>query len=339
MKGHLHWRRANIQWAVFAYVVLSFGSVFFSRDPLASAAELGELAAFLLVPMTASLLNGQRWDRLLMVLTGVSVVSSSYGLWQYLHGASDLSNRLHGLNNHYMTFSGWTLIVVLLLLGDIAFNRDPQRLMWTIPAFGISSIALLLSFTRSAWVGLGAGLCLVAIVWRPKALYAYSILLLLLWLLLPGPILNRAVSIFDLRDDSNYDRLCMVKSGIQMASDFPVFGVGLGMVQVHYANYRVDDAPRKKVPHLHNNVVQIAAERGLFGLAAYASILFVFVFRTWRGVRTSKRPEFPALVGCLLAVAGITVAGLFEYNWGDAEVGILTLVCLGAPFALMQEAS
>jgi hypothetical protein len=41
------------------------------------------------------------------------------------------------------------------------------------------------------------------------------------------------------------------------------------------------------------------------------------------------------IVGCLMAVAGVTAAGFFEYNWGDAEVWIVTLVSLSAPFALV----
>jgi O-antigen ligase len=123
-----------------------------------------------------------------------------------------------------------------------------------------------------------------------------------------------------------------------MAADYPVFGVGLGIVQARYPVYRAEDAPRWRVPHLHNNVVQISAERGFAGLATYVAILLVFGVHTWRALLRSKRPESPALAGCLLAIAGITVAGFFEYNWGDAEVGIVTLVCLAAPFALVPEA-
>jgi hypothetical protein len=36
-----------------------------------------------------------------------------------------------------------------------------------------------------------------------------------------------------------------------------------------------------------------------------------------------------------MAVAGVTAAGLFEYNWGDAEVWIVTLVSLSAPCVLL----
>ena len=34
-----------------------------------------------------------------------------------------------------------------------------------------------------------------------------------------------------------------------------------------------------------------------------------------------------------LVMVGITMAQRFEYGWGDAEVWIPTLTCLGTPFA------
>jgi len=296
------------------------------------------LAALATKPGEKSRPDPDRWDRLLRALTAVAVLSSAVGVWQYLNGASDLGHRLRGLTNHYMTFSGWTLAVALLLVGDMVFHRDRRRLRWTAPAFVLCSAGLLLSYTRSSWVGLAAGLVLVAAVWRPRALWLYPVVALLLALLLPRPLIDRVVSIFDLTNDSNYDRLCMVVSGAQMVEDNPLFGVGLGMVERRYPVYRRDDAPRWRVPHLHNNLVQIAAERGLVGLAAYLAILVMFARHTWRALGRRPQPALPALAGCFLAVTGVTVAGFFEYNWGDAEVWIVTLVCLAAPFALAPEA-
>ena len=43
------------------------------------------------------------------------------------------------------------------------------------------------------------------------------------------------------------------------------------------------------------------------------------------------------VAGCLLAIAGLSVAGLFEYNWGDSEIWMLCLVLIAAPFALVPE--
>ncbi len=323
--------------AVLAYVLASLCAVVFSQDPRHSLLETGELATLLVVPMVVSLGGLVWWNRLLVALGVVASASAGVGLWQYLHGASDLEHRLQGLTTHYMTFSGWILLVALLLLGDMVFHHDRRRLLWTVPIFSLCTLSLFLSYTRNAWVGLAVGLVLLAAVWRPRAFLLYPVLLLLLGLLLPRAVLERAVSIVDLRQPANYDRLCMFTSGVQMVEDHPLFGEGLGMVQRRYPVYRRDDAPRWRVPHLHDNLLQIAAERGLFGLAAYLGILVVFFRHTWRALRRPEHPAHAALAGCFIAVAGITVAGLFEYNWGDAEVWIVTLAILAAPFVLAPE--
>ena len=69
------------------------------------------------------------------------------------------------------------------------------------------------------------------------------------------------------------------------------------------------------------------------GLGAYLAILVVFAVRCVTELRRRGREAAAPLTSCVLAVAGITVAGLFEYNWGDAEVWIPTLVCLATPFS------
>jgi len=333
-RGRVVWRGAAIYLPVAMYGVASVASVLLSMDPRVSLGELAGVLTLAVVPMTVTLLDGRWWDRMLAMLIGVATVSSAVGLWQYLHGASSLDHRLRGLANHYMTFSGWTLLVVLLLVGDILFGRDRRRLVWTLPSLLLCATALVLSLTRGAWVGLAAGLVLAAAVRKPIFLLVFPVVFVLLVVGGPYLVQGRIQSIFDVDDPSNHDRLCMAEAGLEMVRDRPLFGVGLGMVKPSYQQYRADDAERTRVPHLHSNPIQLAAERGLVGLAAYLAILVVFFAHTWSALRRSERSQHSALAGCLLAVAGITVAGLFEYNWGDAEVWIPTLFCLSAPFAL-----
>jgi O-antigen ligase len=101
-----------------------------------------------------------------------------------------------------------------------------------------------------------------------------------------------------------------------------------------YPDYRSADAVTLEPGHLHNNVIQIAAERGLLGLGGYVAILVVFGIGVWRTLGWPGGPVQPAVAGALAAVVGITVFGLFEYTWGDAEVWIPTLLCLATPFAV-----
>jgi O-antigen ligase len=84
------------------------------------------------------------------------------------------------------------------------------------------------------------------------------------------------------------------------------------------------------VPHLHNNLVQIAAERGLPALAAYLWLLAAFLRDSWRSLARLEGERKAALAASLAAIVAITLAGLFEYNFWNACVQLLTLIIMGA---------
>ena len=151
----------------------------------------------------------------------------------------------------------------------------------------------------------------------------------MIWLALPNAVMERALSTFNLRQSANYDRLCMWVSGIQMIRDYPLTGVGPAMVEQVYPLYRRDDAPRWRVPHLHNNILQIAAERGLPALGCYFWLLGTFFIGGWRSLPHLTGSARAAAGASLVAILGITVAGLFEYNFWSAPVQYLTLVIMG----------
>jgi O-antigen ligase len=84
-------------------------------------------------------------------------------------------------------------------------------------------------------------------------------------------------------------------------------------------------------------MLQIAAERGLPSLAAYLAMTAVAVVAAWRGyVREGGRrgPRADLYMGVLLALLAFNLAGLFENNWGDAEVQRPILFVLALPFCL-----
>jgi O-antigen ligase len=67
-----------------------------------------------------------------------------------------------------------------------------------------------------------------------------------------------------------------------MVRDHPLLGVGPDQVKEAYTDYPW--ATRR--PHLHNNVVQIAAERGLPALAAW---LWLIVAIAWPPTEQGKQ--------------------------------------------------
>jgi putative inorganic carbon (hco3(-)) transporter len=268
-----------------------------------------------------------------LALGGSGCALSLLGFWQYLHDrGSDINERISGTLSHWMTFSGLALIAACVLAGLAFEDRGRWRLV------GLAAIvpiwAMLLTYTRGVWVGALAGLVLYLAVRRPRGLLLIPPALLAVFFLLPPEIRGRVRSIGDVSDSTSRDRVAMARAGLHMIRDHPVFGLGPDMVKPSYARYREPDAVRPVVPHLHNNVLQIAASSGLPAAAAYLALVGIFLFGTVSRMRRETDPARRALLaGALLAVAAITVAGLFEYNFGDTEVEMATLLVMAIPFA------
>ncbi|MGZ8832211.1 MAG: O-antigen ligase family protein, partial [Thermoanaerobaculia bacterium] len=125
----------------------------------------------------------------------------------------------------------------------------------------------------------------------------------------------------------------MVQAGVEMIRDYPLLGVGPANVKRVYPLYRRADAPRFRPPHLHNNVVQIWAERGILGLAGYLLLLALFLRECIRGWGGPAR-KF-AEIGVAVTVA-MAVAGLFEFNFGDTEPFLLLLDMLALVVAFLE---
>ena len=128
-------------------------------------------------------------------------------------------------------------------------------------------VALALTFTRSAWVGLVAGVGVLIVLKDRRLLAAIPLVVALTILVAPTSVTARMYSMFDVNDPSNQDRVAMLQSGVEMVRDHPITGVGPDMVKSVYREYRQPWAVNDLNVHLHNVPVQIAAERGLPALA------------------------------------------------------------------------
>lgn len=338
-------RRRRISWRPLApmlvplgaYVLFLLGSILASYAPRASVRSLTEiftLSALLLAPL---LVRGERpVRRLVDFLIGAAAVLACAGLAQYLAGYGGIDQRIRGPFSHYMTFSGFLLITDLLLVASM-LSRERWRRPWRWLALAAINIALLGSLTRNAWVALAVTLTVLVIARARRLLLAYVPVALLFLLLAPVPLVHRVLSIVDLQDTSNYDRLCMLDAGLAMIAERPLFGLGPEMIERRYPIYRPPTAPRYTIPHLHNNLLQLAAERGLPALVAYLALTAASFWLAWKRYRReggAGGPRADLYLGVMLALLAFNVAGLFENNWGDTEVQRPLLFVLAIPFCL-----
>jgi len=328
-----------------AYLLLLLAACAASPEPWISLRAGSELFSFATLGLTLCLVRGERPMRWLvdaLLLCGAAV--AIWGLAQVLSGYGALDSRIRGPFSHYMTFSGFLLMLDLMLVARLVARRpsadasgptawlDRPWVAWgTLAAL---TTALVASLTRGAWVALVGALFLVVARWRPKLLWATPALAVGFLLVAPVPVVARGLSIVDLSDSSNYDRLCMAEAGLRMIGERPLLGIGPEQVKRIYPLYRHPTAPRIATPHLHNAYLQLGAERGIPALAAFVALLATALLAAEAGVRRGGATADLHL-GFLGAVAAFAIAALFEDNWGDTEVKRLALFLVAAPFCVV----
>jgi O-antigen ligase len=217
-----------------------------------------------------------------------------------------------------------------------AATLQPQRewtgdRQWTALVTPTLLIALMLTLTRNAWLGISAGIIVLLSLTNRKLLALLPLAFGLFLFVAPQTVSSRFYSIFDPSNPTNRDRVAMLHYGTRMVRDHPLTGVGPDMVKEVYAQYRDAEAVQRINFHLHNVPMQIAAERGLPALIIWIGFIVVVVRDLLRRFRTSCYPSMAA--AGLAAVAAMLVAGMFEYNFGDSEFLMLFLVLITLPYA------
>jgi len=321
--------------------------------PLAAFAAATLLAAALaqrpgesLVAARKLLLLGSLWvvldalpdaraaRRALAALVGVLGVVAVVGIlqvafcaelaaWQPVLGrVARKCHRAHGFYSIYMTLGGVLTVVLLAALPSLLEARGRPR--WVALSWLAGVVGLALTYVRGAWVGFGVGVLTLAGSLRHgrRLLIGGIVGLAVVLLLLPG-VRDRARSIVDPADPTSSERLLMWRSGLAMARDHVVTGVGPGQSKRVYPDYAAPQVIHKHRGHLHSTPLQILVERGVLGLAAWLALFAAFFVRVVplaRRLVVAGDARHPLVSGAVAAVAGFLVAGLTEYNFGDTEV-------------------
>jgi O-antigen ligase len=317
-------------WPLAAYGGMTLVSAAFSFDPRVSLIDCKQLVLFLLVPLVYRFVGARHGNTLVTVVLTCAAVSAALGVVQYgiLH-YDQLSQRPQGTLGHYMTYSGLLMIVICVAVARLLFDSSDRT--WAALVLPALAVAVALTSTRSAWVGVFAAAALLFALKDFRLFAIIPVVAAVFIALAPGPITKRFVSMFNTKDPTRIDRLAMVHEGVRMIAAHPLTGVGPNMVERRYAEYRGDDAVNQINPHLHNNPLQIAAERGLPALAIWIWFIVALARDLWQ--RFSKGQQRFLAGAALATVVALLTAGLFEYNFGDSEVLMLFLIVVTLPAA------
>ena len=333
------------KWYLLLFFFLTAVSAVFSEEPLRDIRHLRSLIKFFIPFLLLTYMTRSQVKIALFWIFGISGISMIWGFMQFwLADGVDLLDRIDGFMSHWMTYSGQLMMVCIASAAYGAYflksqkgGRRLQSLFW----FFFSSLMagiLILTYTRSAWGGLLGGLgVLAALNLRVRWVLALGGAVIVVFLMMPSPVQERLRSGFDLRDTTTRGRLDIWKSGIRVALENPVTGVGFSSVAGESLKYRREkDLPEWAYQHSHNNVIQVAATSGIPAVLVWIILWLKIIQDFFRIRRRETKDEFAAVQ----AAAGISILvafhlmGLLEFNFGDSEVLTLLLFFISVPYVL-----
>jgi O-antigen ligase len=290
----------------------------------------------LLLPITYVLLANIKSEKQLRILFLALIVSSvATALWGMQDLILHLNEYIHFQKRiaefqMYMTAGGIMMIAVLLLIPFVVHPATPKKIrIWILVALIPLGINLLFTFTRSSWLGFIAGAVVIGAIRTRKVFFVLAVGVALLIALSSTQMRSRIFSIVDPNHRNNVARVNMWRTGLRIVHDYPVFGIG--DVGVETVWYRYSDPGWTEEGHLHSNLIMWLATTGIVG----CGVLLALFVKMWLVVaRIEKRFRhhwFTAslALGGLAVQAGFHVNGLFEWNFGDAEIITLVWAVLG----------
>lgn len=362
LAGEVRLRPDRVVWGAAAWLgALALSALPAQSLPLA-VKEVAKWAQYLLVYLAVRdrlPAKGRAWVAGAALLGGG--LQAMLGLQQFLAGSGPEAFRiLGGFSRAYGTFqqpNPFGGFLALLFPLAVALALDPEALRRR-PLLGLVAWAvlpllaagILLSFSRAAWLGAAAGsLAVLALRSRRAAggtLLAAGLGATLAFLgglaLVPQFVSERMRGLVQYGalggldrlpvTDHNFavlERLAHWLAGYRMFAQQPLLGVGAGNYPAAYPAHALPGWP-DPLGHAHNVPLNVAAETGLVGLAAFLVLLGTASYTAWVWARSGTGLGRALAWGTLGAWMSVTIFNLFDslfVHGVPALLGLLLGLC------------
>ncbi len=272
-----------------------------------------------------------------------------HNLHFYLHPA-----EAWGFLNNHLTTAGVLLLLFFLFLGLFLYMRN----FFYVVVSALVFIAIILTQTRSAWLGFIFGVAVFSVLF-PKDLSKKVAMLVLGFAVFIGLVFafpslkNRFLSSFNPNANySNKDRVMLWESYLNAFKHYDLkgklFGEGKNTRELVHREFLV--VFKKHVPerlnmnpedHFHGGVshniyLRYLGETGIVGLFGYLLFWFYMLFLNFKAASESPRMKaiFYSFVGSYVA---FLVMGFFENTFVDATIKMALMFIIGVNFYLMDE--
>jgi len=298
-------------------------SCLFSRDRLMSLGAMVLLClnlGFYLVLVAELKKDG--WEQYERILDIGCTIVCIYGIYQFASGdlimpESWVDKKSFGsLARIYSTllnpniFAAYLVMNLSLGISRLMNMGKDKLLMLNLP---LASVCLLLTYSRGGFAAFFASmLALILLNKRKNGIMLYTALMTAAFVLMnTGEDISRIGLSAVYRDSSSLYRIEIWKSAFNMFLANPVLGHGPGTTWYYLSSG--SDKLFSYILHSHNIYLQVAAELGIAGVAAFGYLLARKARDGMRLLRERVTAEEKAVLqGFVACLAGIAVHGLID---------------------------
>ncbi|MDZ7378407.1 MAG: O-antigen ligase family protein, partial [candidate division KSB1 bacterium] len=247
---------------------------------------------------------------------------SLYSLWGVGSFVVNPSVRVRHIQNS-MTAGGLTMMATVVAAAVACEQKETRVRLLALAAAIANGVCLFLTNTRGSWLGLAVALVVMASLVDWRLVVVVPVLAILAYLAVPGEYKARVSHFFDPHYRTNAYRITWWKTGWRIFKDHPITGVGDIDTGAIYRKY-MGPEETQAVGHFHNNFVHIAVTLGALGLAAFTFLMVRILLLLVAARRAARSPALREVtLAGLCGFVAFLVNGLFEWNYGDAEVATL----------------
>lgn len=301
--------------------------------------------------LVVNLIRSREWVmRCVYGLIASSSAVALYGLFQNFFGISDttwhdtrlfdgISGRVVSTFENPNVLSEYLIMCIPIILAAVILANTPKRRFALICSLAASTVCLVYTWSRGAWLGFLIGVILFMLMYSKKTLallIVCSASIPFLPALLPSNIVERFLSIGNMSDGSTIYRTNVWRSTFELIKDHWRSGIGIGeeafaKVYSLYALLGVENAP-----HSHNLYMQILVELGIAGLIAFI-VLIVIWSQSVFGLHVSERrceKLYSNAVFC--GIVAVLAQGMTDYIWYNYRVFLMFWLLIGLGAAIRK---
>jgi len=291
-RGKRVFRVEPIDILAIAFILLTFCGGTISQSSTSLKPALLMVCLMLGYFLTVGLIRERKWlvkCSVALVISGA--IESLYAIILYFFGGgytsdawldsemfSTIGGRAVGsLDNPNMLAEFLILIIPIAVSMFIGRGEGLGRFQ-TLLSLGIMGVALVITWSRGAWLAIIIAALIYLLMWHHRSIWIILggvAALPVIMTVLPNSIISRFASIGNLSDSSTSYRVYIWRAVVNMISDNPWSGIGIGegawrRVYPLYSYIGIEAAP-----HSHDLYLQIWLELGIIGLVVFALFLFM----------------------------------------------------------------